>query len=310
MLTIHFTHRDLARSRIVADLGPTVESIFALHRFGDAADPVFRRWRRAIQTDYPGLARRCEAVAGRHPAVPDLMDVLSDTLGASGRVDELGSDGAEETRAVLGEFQRLAVGPHWAQVRRHLEEVRRSCGRTAVTGGIERLLGSLHPRLYWESPVMKVRDGTTREVHLDSRGIVLVPSYFLHDRSCVLLEPGLLTGGRTALVFPVTATRRSESGGEGQDRHVGDLIGHTRSAALHALEESCTTGELARRLGISLAGASQHAAVLRRAGLVTTARRRNTATHSLTPLGKALLTGPAVPEAPSDADGPAPRRVS
>ena len=48
-------------------------------------------------------------------------------------------------------------------------------------------------------------------------------------------------------------------------------------------------GERVVRLGISLAGASKHAKVLRKAGLVTTSRHRNTALHTLTPLGFALL---------------------
>lgn len=62
------------------------------------------------------------------------------------------------------------------------------------------------------------------------------------------------------------------------------------------LADGCTTGELARRLDISPAGASQHATVLRRAGLVLSTRRRNLVLHTLTPLGRALLGGrPVVP---------------
>ena len=74
-----------------------------------------------------------------------------------------------------------------------------------------------------------------------------------------------------------------------EGRALGALIGHTRAAALRVLADSCTTGELSERLGISLAGASKHATVLRKAGLITTERNRNTALHTLTSLGVALL---------------------
>jgi DNA-binding transcriptional ArsR family regulator len=42
-------------------------------------------------------------------------------------------------------------------------------------------------------------------------------------------------------------------------------------------------------LGISPAAASQHASVLRNAGLLVTRRDRNTVLHTLTPLGSAML---------------------
>ncbi len=42
-------------------------------------------------------------------------------------------------------------------------------------------------------------------------------------------------------------------------------------------------------MGISLAAASQHASVLRNAGLITTRRRGSAVLHVLTPLGAELL---------------------
>jgi len=42
---------------------------------------------------------------------------------------------------------------------------------------------------------------------------------------------------------------------------------------LQSIADGCTTTELARRVGISLAAASQHASVLRGAGLIATRRQ-------------------------------------
>lgn len=81
---------------------------------------------------------------------------------------------------------------------------------------------------------------------------------------------------------------------EQRQRTLGKLVGHTRSVVLRAIGDGATTSELARRAGVSLASASQHACVMREAGLVTTLRRGNAVLHTVTPLGAALLKGGAV----------------
>jgi DNA-binding transcriptional ArsR family regulator len=61
------------------------------------------------------------------------------------------------------------------------------------------------------------------------------------------------------------------------------------AAALHVTAEGCTTSELARRLNVTAAAATQHATVLRNTGLITTTRRGGSVLHLITPLGLALL---------------------
>ncbi|MGA5008828.1 ArsR/SmtB family transcription factor [Streptomyces koyangensis] len=75
----------------------------------------------------------------------------------------------------------------------------------------------------------------------------------------------------------------------GGERSLAALIGAGRARVFQALTEPRTTGELAQPAGISGPGASQHTAVLRKAGLITTRRERNMAWHELTPLGRAML---------------------
>jgi DNA-binding transcriptional ArsR family regulator len=67
------------------------------------------------------------------------------------------------------------------------------------------------------------------------------------------------------------------------------LVGRNRAAVLQSVADGCTTTELARRVGISLAAASQHASVLRGAGLIVTRRQGSAVLHVLTPLGAELL---------------------
>lgn len=67
------------------------------------------------------------------------------------------------------------------------------------------------------------------------------------------------------------------------------LLGRTRAAVLRSVRTGCNTTELSRRAGVSLSTASEHAGVLRDAGLVVSSRKRNEMVHHLTPLGAALL---------------------
>ncbi len=79
------------------------------------------------------------------------------------------------------------------------------------------------------------------------------------------------------------------------------MLGCTRYAALLLLAEAHTTGRLARRLGLSDATASEHAAAQRGAGLITTVRAGRAVRHRRTALGDLLVH-------PGDhpADGPTP----
>jgi DNA-binding transcriptional ArsR family regulator len=163
----------------------------------------------------------------------------------------------------------------------------------AITNGMDFLLTALHPKVSWHSSMLEIASDVDADLDLDGRGLVLSPSLFLEDKSCVVLEYEKQTG-MPVLVFAVpvdldeleTTEDEFESGG---DRALGALVGATRAAALRALAESGTTGDLSDRLGISLSGASKQATVLREAGLITTLRNRTTAVHTLTPLGVALL---------------------
>jgi DNA-binding transcriptional ArsR family regulator len=66
-------------------------------------------------------------------------------------------------------------------------------------------------------------------------------------------------------------------------------VGRNRAAVLASIADGCTTTELAGRAGISVAAASQHASVLRDAGLIVTRRQGGAVLHLLTPLGAELL---------------------
>ncbi|MFJ8628658.1 ArsR/SmtB family transcription factor [Kitasatospora sp. NPDC093550] len=266
---------------MVAGLGPLTEGVFALHRFVNSGSVLFQPWRVRVRAALGARTAELELLAQQTPNLTDLVELL----GPPGQ-----GEGQSGTAALLNRFTQVAVLPHWTDIRPQLERVRDARGRIAIAHGAERLLSAIHPRLHWSAPVLEVRGGPDRDVHLNGRGLVLSPSFFLSDPSCVFVDDDREAGG-PAVVFPIGSAVKPGlwEAWESDEQALGALVGHTRAAALQALTDSCTTGELAERLGISLAGASKHAAVLRRAGLITTARNRNTALHTLTSLGMALL---------------------
>ncbi|MEU5901931.1 MULTISPECIES: winged helix-turn-helix domain-containing protein [Streptomyces] len=212
----------------------------------------------------------------------------------------LGGDGR-----LLGELadavalaHREVIAPYQAQmdVLARTDQVLR--GRQVAYGGLDLLLSGLNPRcIRWDSPVLELTtaSGFTGDIHLAGRGLLLIPSVFgaVYPAFDETAEPQpWLTypvGVRDTDLFPApVVTARALSS---VPDSLTALLGHTRAVVLWTIAEhpGCTTGELARRAGISPASASQHATVLRTAGLSRTVRHRNTALHTATYAGTHLL---------------------
>jgi DNA-binding transcriptional ArsR family regulator len=140
----------------------------------------------------------------------------------------------------------------------------------------------------WSPPVLEINYPVDHEIHLAGRGLRLIPSAFCWRQPITLIDPDL----PPVLVYPVHRSHHwwtaTPAGGQGS-RALAKLLGVTRAACLQVIEDGCTTGELARRVGIAQPTASQHATTLREAGLIATTRFANTVIHILTPLGAGLL---------------------
>lgn len=185
------------------------------------------------------------------------------------------------------------IAPFWSVVRAHTDADRAVRARAVLDGGMDGLLDSFRPVLRWRNPVLEAEYPVDYDIHLKGRGLLLIPSYFcwhnpvtLIDRSCpvpVLIYPVAhdltLTSTYGPFADKATGTR------------LGALLGKTRGDILIAIADMHTTGELARRFGLSPATVSQHTTVLREAGLMTTRRDANRSLHVLSPLGNALLAG-------------------
>jgi DNA-binding transcriptional ArsR family regulator len=319
---IWFTAEDLARTRVAPPdpFAETVYSTIAL-RGGPQAD-----WRRhvrprlspALGSVLSGLPGRpmldLVSVAGWHGDLEaDLDGLLRAPAALEAEIDYLAGvhgrispglrhllqteRGAPRTLArVLAAYHDVAVAPYWSRLRSHLEVERERAGRTLLDGGVERLFGSLPGSgLCWQSPVLTVHSAWDRpddqgeDYKLDGRGILLAPSVFFgpHAVYCRNLggdRPDLLV--YPAAPEPVQAARLWT---DPSDPTLSTLLGSTRAKVLAAVAGGGSSTDLARRAGISLPSASEHARVLREGGLVRTERQGSAVRHRLTALGAQLL---------------------
>ncbi|GAB3945457.1 winged helix-turn-helix domain-containing protein [Micromonospora vulcania] len=330
MLKIYFSGEDILRTRVAPAADPVWESVLSLHALlGRSSDPLTAAWRRTVARElrqdaaseqlrllfalspprgyFPDFLTPYASVDGFEAGLDAVrstpIELLNRDLSVLATENSLPSSAAALARGEVAalhhlaesmeRYRSLAISPYWSRIQAAVAADRTRRARALLDGGVEGLLTSLRPAMRWESGVLEVRDyPQSRELHLDGRGLLLVPSYFCASTPVALFDPAL----PPVLVYPVdrlgglAPADGSGSAGPGAGREsLAALLGRTRAAVLQASDDGCTTGEVARRLNISPAAASQHATVLRNAGLLVSQRDRNTVLHTLTPLGRAML---------------------
>jgi len=323
---IHFTAADLARTRISPTLGPLAETILALSLLRCPLQPrgLFGEWRDWAAGQFNAQMKPLMALvppgtlgvdlctlAGEAPTIEQgvaaLLTVPPEHLleeleyfdrfhrlpPSAWATAEADSDARHQLADGVQAAHRALVEPYWIRIQAHLKAEQLSRSRVLMTGGVERLLTTLHAsRIRWRPPVLELLIPGCPNIYLGGRGIMLVPSLFAGDIPS--LHSDLADeSAPPRLIFPaardpVVVSRlwdRARPGGAA----LAALVGRTRAAALGNIADGCTTTELACRLEVSLAAASQHATVLRNAGLITTRRQGSAVLHMLTPLGVELL---------------------
>ncbi|MFE5873398.1 ArsR/SmtB family transcription factor [Streptomyces roseifaciens] len=303
---------DLARVRISESDLLSMEALFALEALREGRGEGFRAWRHGVCGGGRRADPRMERVATliRVPGGPGKLLELCTGGGRHTVVPPNGAGvPAVSVHSAVQDFQQMAVAPHWGRIRAYLGEVRDTLRDIMCRDGVEVLLDSLGPGIRWNAPALEIAGVRSGERELDGSGLVLAPSLFLQRAGHVL--PPARQGAHRApvLVFPdrpgPEELTRLLGGGRAAGPQCGPdslaaLVGRTRAAALRALREGCTNAELAERLGVSAAAVSQHTAVLRAAGLVSTRRNRSHAIHTVTRLGHLLLRGEAAERHPAE----------
>ncbi|MFE7031386.1 ArsR family transcriptional regulator [Streptomyces sp. NPDC057621] len=321
MLHIHFSTADLSRIRIAQEPDPAWEILLSLHALGGPADHVvFGPWRSETLTRVDSSTRMLLALAPPRGYSPDFLtpagapDVRSavDAVLSTGRRQlradlaqfavrrrtpswtRLMAEGDAETMGRLGSalnrYHDRVLARRWDRIRAVTEAERALRARDFLDGGAEGLLGGLGPSARWEAPVLTVDYPLDQQLRLRGRGLRLVPSYFCWRRPITLLDEELTP----VLVYPANRGLHLLTGPERPGRSaLARLLGQDRASVLEeiALSGGTTEEDIARRLGMSPVSAGEHTAVLRSTGLIATHRSADTARHTLTPLGLALIEG-------------------
>jgi DNA-binding transcriptional ArsR family regulator len=324
---IELTLPDLVRVGLAAAADPMGElagSLQVLQRRDGgrtAASAAFTRWRHRVWQSLPDSAAvlmwlcRPDAplpgfllpAAGRYELESGLAAVLKTdplSLKTALRTAPPGRDlpswaaaladgdpaGLPRLVQAMRDYHEVALAPGWEMVSGQVDADLGMRTQLLLHGGVDALLTGLRPLVRWDAPVLETDDRIPCTVPSEGTGLLLVPTYF---SVCPVLVPAA-PGGTPRLHYPCVRQAAPPAGfGRGghkaTEKALADLLGPTRAAALAVLAVGCSTSELAARLGVTPSAVSKHTTVLRRAGLITTHRERNTVLHSLTPLGSALL---------------------
>jgi hypothetical protein len=320
---IHFTAEDLERIQVRPTLGPLAETTAAMLmlRSPRRFSPRFGQWRRqvtgrltaqmtpltamippgSVGVDLPmltGPAATIEQGVQALLAVPREQMLVE--MAATDRMDKLPAAAwtlvDPEGRGQLAEAARAAhqvlIKPYWSQIHTYLHADQVARAQTLAADGADRLLASLQGRwIRWRPPVLEMLMPSDWDMYLGGRGLHVVPSMFVGKFPSLNYNPNDQTAAPW-LILPTDERigRCRPWDNPGPDgAALAALVGRNRAAVLRATAHGCTTTELADRVGISPAAASQHASVLREAGLIATRRQGGAVLHILTPLGAELL---------------------
>ncbi|WP_405825944.1 winged helix-turn-helix domain-containing protein [Streptomyces sp. NBC_01390] len=322
MLRLHFTAEDLKKVRLLRDPDPTWEVICSLCRLKtDEGQTAFGAWRSSTRhllhsderlraalsplrglvpsvgyipdfltpTATDGLPAALDAISmtSRREVIQQLtrLDAAQRTIGRPGTTPRPDDTDPSAVAGALGTYFETTLRPHWPRMRAVVGADVEARTRALVDGGVQKLLDGLAPLARWRDPVLEVDYPVDRDVSLNGRGLLLVPSFFCWRRPTAPADPEL----PPTLVYPVAKQPwdLAQAWGTGAAR----LLGRTRAAILSAVarRDGRTSSDLAHAVGVAQSSISYQIAVLRESGLVSSCRTGKSVVHSVTPLGLRIL---------------------
>ena len=331
VLRVHFTAEDLARVRLAGSVDFMWEIVLSLHLLQTKALPlVFDRWRHEVadRARHPRFGETLSYLSRINPPAyyfPDFLTPPGVTGDVDSGLDMIRSTPAREFKSQLTSlaeihalptlarplaygdpgavgilcdalltYHRVALAPFLPIIERRLGRIRDSHSRRLSSGGIEELLGSLTP-FRWRYPVLEADFPHDFDLHLEGRGLLLVPAFFCVRHPVKLFDPEL----PPTLVFPVThdpawMVRDTTGGSSGP---LAQLISATRAEILELVggSQAISASVVSEKLHLSASAVSYHTKIMRESGLLGSDRDGPSVIHRITALGTALLTNTPPP---------------
>jgi DNA-binding transcriptional ArsR family regulator len=217
------------------------------------------------------------------------LEIVARRSGSSPAIEAMRAHPRREVNRLceaLDVFWRAAVEPHWARIHSLLEADLRHRSRRLTEGGPVRLFEDLHPTVSWAGDRLEVDMVWTETVELGGRGLLLLPAAMQASYPMAIADPPW----QPTLIYPARGLALLwEPGSLAGPEALAGLVGRTRADLLAALSAPRSTTELARSLGLSPGGVSQHLAVLRRSGLVEGDRHGRSVLYLRTPAADRLV---------------------
>ena len=236
MLKVYFTQQDLARTRVAEGADPLWETVLSLQRLRESpTEPALAAWRRHVVRHGPGPLRTLIPLVPRHGYFPDFLTPYAAVHGVEPGLEAVMSTPKERLRKELtmlaaqqplpawvadiadGEpaamrhlarslrtYHHQAIAPGWPRVAASVGGDRALRLHALGQSGAEAMLRTFGPAMRWRSPVLEVGYPVERELRLEGRGLLFVPSYFCTDP--IALADDTLP---PVLVYPASAPAKA-----------------------------------------------------------------------------------------------------
>lgn len=199
-----------------------------------------------------------------------------------------GPDGMRRLSDALRQYWSVAIEPYWRAMRTVLEEDIAYRAAELTKSGLEGMFAQLHPKVTVSGDEISIGLACDLSLVAGSEGIILMPSIFIWPNIALGTEPGMPTRLTYAARGVGTAWEAQELEESDEDA-LGALLGRSRAAILNCLSAAYSTTELAVKLGQSKPAVSQHLAILRQCGLVTSWRSGRSVMYRRTPLATSIV---------------------
>lgn len=177
------------------------------------------------------------------------------------------------------------IRPHWPRLQSFLDADIALRSRVLALEGLEALITGLDNRLRWEGDTLHMSGPSAPErLHLDNRGLVLMPSAFIWPELILISEEPW----QPTLVYPARGVGDLWTTPGSPPEALTKVLGRTRARILTHLNPPQTTHNLATSLNLAPATVSTNLTALRDAGLLDSWRAGREVFYTRSPLGSAL----------------------
>ena len=205
---------------------------------------------------------------------------------------ELSGDPAQARDLLADQLDRAwtaLVEPWWPRLRDVLDADITFRARQLANAGVAAALNDLDPRIAWRDGVLRFAITAHQDLDITGAELVLIPSVFIWPGAAASFDP-------PAVIYPARGIAGIWTPATPAGSDLAHLIGRTRAVLLSGLAEPSSTTGLAARCGVPVSSVSEHLAVLRAAGLVSTSRTGRFLLHQRTALGIALSGAATTPD--------------